>query len=93
MNIRTITITSAAKLPHPNADFASISSGIEIQATLADDDQPAACAKRLQALADNLVEQHLASTAERMRQRSSSAKPQAATENKAAELAAKYGGK
>lgn len=88
-----ITVSFQKKLPHPNVDFASLSSLVSVEAELADGDNLKACAKKLQAETEQLVEQHLESIAERMRQRSSSAKPQAATENKAAELAAKYGGK
>lgn len=93
MQVTTISVGFQKKMPHPNVDFGNLSSLVSVSAELSDKDDVAACVKKLQAQAEILCEQHMDSIAERMRQRSASAKPQAATENTAAALAAKHGGK
>lgn len=93
MQPRTISVSFQRKLPHPNVDYANLSSLVSVSAELTEDDSLTDCVKKLQVQAERLVEQHLDAIAERMRQRSSSSKPQAATENKAVALAEKHGGK
>jgi phosphate uptake regulator len=95
MHIRSVSVSFQKKLPHPNVDFANMSSLVSVDAELTEDDNLnlAGTVKKLQAQVENLVEQHLDSIAERMRQRAVAAKPQAATENTAATLAAKHGGR
>ena len=89
MQVRKITVSAGCKLPHPNADFGSVSSYVGLEAELDEGENVAACVKKLQIQADNLVEQHSYARSDAMRQRA----PRVATENKAAQLAEKHGGK
>ena len=89
MRIRSITVSSQRKLPHPNIDYANISSLVSLEAELAEEDNATACAKKLQVQADNLVEQHLEAIGERMKAR----RAQNATATTAANLAEKHGAK
>lgn len=89
MQITTITVSSQRKLPHPSIDYANVSSLVSISAELGDRDDPAACAKKLQAQADTIVERHLDAVAERLRPKPRAA---AATADTAARLAEKHAG-
>jgi hypothetical protein len=90
--VTTISVSSQCKLPHPNADFASISALVSLTAELGEGDNEAVCVKKLQAQADNLVEQHLDAKRGRMRDAAMASKAQSATAQKTAELAQKHGG-
>lgn len=92
MQVRSITVSSQRKMPHPALDFANISALISISADLAEGDNVAVCVQKLQTQADNLVEKHAETIGERMRAKASSAKAASATANKADELAAKHAG-
>lgn len=89
MQPTAITVRSAQTVPHPTSDYASTSSSVEITVLLEEGENVAVSVKKLQTQANNLVEQDL----ESKRQRVQAAKPQAATEQKAAALAEKHGGK
>jgi len=89
MYVRKITVSAGCKLPHPNADFGSVASYVGLEAEIDEGENVAVCVKKLQIQADNLVEQHLHTKNEAMRQRA----PRVATENKAAQLAEKHGGR
>jgi len=86
MTITKITVSASSKLPHPNADYASMSSAVTIEASLGEEDNIVACTKKLQVQANNLVEQDL----DAKRRHVASAKPQAATEQTADKLAEKH---
>lgn len=77
-------------MPHPSVEFANVSAFLSISADLAEGDNVAVCAQKLQTQADNLVEKHIATINERERAKATSSKAANATATKADELAAKH---
>jgi len=90
MQIKTISVSHQRKMPHPNVDFANYTAFVRLAADLDETDNAAACVKKLQAQAENLVDQYFDALTERSRQRS---RPEAETAKKAAALAEKHGGR
>lgn len=88
MRVTTISVSAQAKLPHPNADFASISALVSLTAELSEADDVTGCVRKLQVQADNLAERHLDEKRERLRAAHVANK----TANTASRLAEKHGG-
>lgn len=96
MQITRVTVSAQRKVPHPSIDYANLSALVSLEAVLSPDDSPTKAITHLQESAEGLVEQHLdklvMSLSARHREDVVSAKARAATEEKAAALAAKHGG-
>lgn len=58
MTINKITVTAARTFNHPHEQYSNLRPEITLTATLADGEVPEDCARKLQAVAEGLVEDH-----------------------------------
>lgn len=68
MKITAITVSAARKLPHPDADFASLSGYVSLTATLGAKDGVGTSIVTLQQMADVQVEAWMKHATDRIRQ-------------------------
>lgn len=94
MRVTSITVSAQCKLPHPAADFASVSALVSLTAELGEAEDVAGSVKKLQAQADTLAEQFMEAKRERLsaraRDEAAAARARTATAQRTADLAAKH---
>ena len=97
MRIERIVVSAQRKVPHPEEEFSSLSSLVSLEARLDEGDVAGAVVLRLQAEAEDLVEQHLRKVTTRIgaqrRLERASERARSGTESKAAALVEKHGGR
>ncbi len=96
MVISKITVSASRKIPHPAAEFASLSALVSLDADLEREDDPARCIEVLQERAEESVDRHLrklsANIQARERIERGAARAKAGTESKIESLISKHGG-
>jgi hypothetical protein len=90
MKIKTISVSSMLKCPHPSVDFATLSSLVTLSAELISKDDAEQCVRELQAKADALCDRNMDEKAGRLKVRAASAKAQDATDRMAGKLVLKH---
>ncbi len=58
MKINTIQVTAGRTFNHPHEKYSNLRPEVVLNATLAEEDDPLECTRRLQAQAEGLVEDH-----------------------------------
>ena len=93
MKITTISVSSSRKLPNLKVDYASVSGYVSLTASLSPKDDERVCVGKLQGLADELVENHMAALTKRMTQRQGDTQASEIAKQRTREMGAKLAAK